>query len=141
VQPLVSLSVVPCTGHRDDDRAASSDGRGRRDERRCVTHDRSPSTRADVAVGQPVSFSLAAQVPPGTGKIVGVEWDFVGTGTFPVRTDLRHSAPFVRLDATYTFAEPGTYFPVVRVTSQRDGDPNTPYTLIQNLGRVRVVVR
>jgi hypothetical protein len=41
---------------------------------------------------------------------------------------------------THTYPEPGTYFPVVRVTSQREGDRDTPYGLIQNLARVRVVV-
>src|SRR5262249_32700231 len=37
---------------------------------------RSPGGRADVTVGQAVTFSMQAEVPPGTGKIVGVEWDF-----------------------------------------------------------------
>jgi hypothetical protein len=38
------------------------------------------------------------------------------------------------------FTQPGTYFPVVRVTSQGDGDPTSPFELIQNLASVRVVV-
>jgi len=47
----------------------------------------------------------------------------------------------VTLKATYSFSQPGTYFPVLRATSQREGDPKTPYARIQNLGRVRVVVK
>jgi hypothetical protein len=46
-----------------------------------------------------------------------------------------------QLWATYTFSEPGTYFPVLRATSQREGDPNTPWARIENLDRVRVVVK
>jgi hypothetical protein len=42
---------------------------------------------------------------------------------------------------TYTFSKPGTYFPVIKVASQREGDKKTPYTLIKNLTRVRVVVK
>ncbi len=47
----------------------------------------------------------------------------------------------VELRATHTYLRPGTYFATVRVTSQRDGDPDAPYTRIQNLARVRVEVR
>jgi hypothetical protein len=97
--------------------------------------------RVDVAVGQPVRFSAEARVPPGTGEIVSAEWDFEGIGTYPVLARIGHPRPTVRLDATHTFTRPGTYFPVVRVASQRDGDPTKPYTRIPNLARVRVVVR
>ena len=38
------------------------------------------------------------------------------------------------------YTEPGTYFPVVRATQQREGDPDHPHARVQNLGRVRVVV-
>jgi hypothetical protein len=69
-----------------------------------------------------------------------VEWDFQGTSNYPVSSALTHIGPVVNLNATYTFSQPGTYFPVVRVTSQRNGDPNTPYGLIQNLAGVQVVV-
>jgi PKD domain len=80
----------------------------------------------------PVTFSLTAEAPPGTGEIVRVEWDFEGTGDFPVeggRTE------------THTYDQPGTYFAVARVTAHRGGDPDAPYARIQNLARVRVVVR
>jgi hypothetical protein len=48
--------------------------------------------------------------------------------------------PSVRVEATHTYGRPGTYFPALRATSQRDGDPDTPHARIQNLARVRVVV-
>jgi hypothetical protein len=118
VQPVVTLSATASRSHRGGERGE----------------------RVDVAVGQPVRFSAEARVPPGAGEIVSAEWDFEGVGTFPVRERIRRSRHTVRLDATYAFTRPGTYFPVVRVSSQRQGDPTEPYTRIPNLARVRVVV-
>ncbi len=100
----------------------------------------SPGQRIYVAAGQPVTFSMDAQVPPGAGKIVKVEWDFEGTGSFTVTSALTRIGPRVRLHETYTFTNPGTYFPVVRVTSQRYGNTTTPYGLVQNLASIRVIV-
>src|SRR3546814_1927833 len=40
--------------------------------------------RAEVAVGDEFTLSAAAEVPAGLGTIVAVEWDFDGTGRFPV---------------------------------------------------------
>jgi hypothetical protein len=97
---------------------------------------------AQVGVGKPVQFSAIVEAPPGTGKIVAADWDFDSAGRFPV------SAPFagkpkanVMLKAAYSFARPGTYFPALRVASERHGDRTTPYARVENLGRVRVVVK
>ena len=46
----------------------------------------------------------------------------------------------VKVKTSYTFSKNGTYFPAIRVTSQRQGDSETPHTRIRNIGRVRVVV-
>jgi hypothetical protein len=97
--------------------------------------------RAEVKVGEPVFFSAHIQVPPGAGKVVDAEWDFKGEGDHYVAAQIGHIRPAVQLWATYTFSEPGTYFPVLRATSQREGDPNTPWARIENLDRVRVVVK
>ena len=45
------------------------------------------------------------------------------------------------MTATHAFSKPGTYFPALRVASQREGDPNTPFARALNLSRVRVVVK
>jgi len=115
VQPVVDLSVSTSRRHRDAD-------------------------HVDVTVGQTVRFSARAQVPPGAGEITSAEWDFEGTGTFPDAARIDRTRRTIRVDATHTFTEPGTYFPVVRVNTQRDGDPTTPFTQIPNLARVRVTV-
>lgn len=97
--------------------------------------------RAEVAVGKKVEFTAVVDVPPGTGKVVKGEWDFEGVGTFPVPAKVATPGTRVTLRASYTFTKPGTYFPVLRAYSQRDGDVTTPYGRIPNLGRVRVVVK
>lgn len=98
-------------------------------------------TRAVVKPGQQVSLVATVEVPPGAGKIVSAKWDFDGAGTFPVAAAIP-ATPLSKMtiSATHSFAGPGTYFPVLRVESQRDGDTSTPFALVPNLGRVRVVV-
>ncbi len=98
--------------------------------------------RAEVTVGQAVNFSALVEVPPHTGTIVAADWDFEGAGTYPVAGQLSDaSSSHVVVKTSYSFSKPGTYFPALRVASQRQGDANTPYARIQNLDRVRVVVR
>lgn len=100
--------------------------------------------RAQVKVGQSVVFTAAVEVPQHTGKVVKVEWDFEGTGKFPVAgkfKDVKAKGSMVTLRTTYKFSKPGTYFCVLRVSSQRVGDVKTPYSQIKNLARVRVVVK
>jgi len=113
----------------------------------------------EVKVGEPVTFTAEIDVPKAMGTIVAAAWNFEGvaeeigrqsgwnfetSGIFPVAckpavTDKKGSRSTVK--TTYTFSKPGTYFPTLRVASQRQGNDKTPYTRIQNLDRVRVVVR
>jgi hypothetical protein len=96
---------------------------------------------AEVGVGEPVRYSARIEVPPGAGTIVGAEWDFDGSAEFPlVEEGLDGSATVWNLTVTRAFDEPGTYFPALRVTTQRQGDVETPHARIHNLGRVRVIV-
>jgi hypothetical protein len=98
-------------------------------------------SRAEVVVGEDVEFTAEIEVPAGTGTIVTAEWDFEGAGDFPHPTEgLTGSASRLRLSTSYAFSEPGTYFPALRVASHRQGDVDSPFARILNLGRVRVVV-
>jgi hypothetical protein len=97
--------------------------------------------RAEVAVGKPVAFTAVIDVPVNGGKVVAAEWDFEGRGNYPDPVQLADFKPTVTLTATHSFAQPGTYFAVLRASSQRDGDAKTPYARIQNIARVRVVVK
>ena len=99
--------------------------------------------RADVAAGEPVAFSALVEVPPGAGILVAAEWDFEGHGDFPVVEGFDNetmSYTSMTIDREYSFSAPGTYFPALRVTSQRLGQGDNPHGCILNLGRVRVVV-
>ena len=96
--------------------------------------------RAEVAIGETVRFDGVAESPEGAGPIVTAEWDFEETGDFAVREDLASPADRAELSASHAYASPGTYFAVLRVTSQREGNLATPYARIQNLARVRIVV-
>jgi len=94
--------------------------------------------RIEVRAGQPVTFKAHIQVPPRAGRIVATEWDFMGTGAFTTRP-FGPARPTVQVHVTFTYTKRGTYFPVLRATAQRHTD--SPYTKVQNLDRVRVVVR
>jgi hypothetical protein len=102
---------------------------------------KSQNQRLDAVAGQPVTMLVKAQTPPMAGQIVNVEWDFEGVGTFTKSKQKIYIGHEISLNEKYTFTKPGTYFPVVRVTSQRNGDPGTPFGLIQNIASIRVVVR
>jgi hypothetical protein len=99
--------------------------------------------RADVAVGEKVEFSAVIEVPPGAGSLVAAEWDFEGAGDYPIFENFdetNSSQTRVTLKFTYAYSKPGTYFPALRASSQRQGDTSTQYARVQNLGRARVVV-
>jgi len=103
------------------------------------------SKRADTSVGEAITFTAVIEVPPNSGKIVSAEWDFDGSGNF---SDKVNSSAFkadhsgsVTIHASHSYTKPGTYFVTLHVASQRDGDSKTPFAKIQNLDRVRVVVK
>lgn len=96
--------------------------------------------RAQVRPGQTVTFTGTVEVPPGAGHVVHAEWDFDGKGEYPLANTIKGKQPTVTVSATHSFAKPGTYFPALRVFSQRDSATGTPFARVRNLGRVRVVV-
>ena len=98
------------------------------------------SASARIKTGESVTFSATVDVPPGTGGIVSAEWDFEGEGSYPERADFGQPLPSLTLGARHVYDRPGTYFPVLRVAAQRDGDGATPYGRVQNIGRARVIV-
>jgi hypothetical protein len=102
------------------------------------------SSAAHVEVGESVTFVGTAEVPRGAGPIVEVEWDFDGAGDYSekrrhVDGGEGHLSKVVHT-LEHVFSQPGTYFPAMRVTSQREGSPSSLYGRIQNIARVRVIV-
>ncbi len=106
-----------------------------------VTLKANGAVRADIVAGQTVSFTGTIEVPPGTGTVIAAQWDFEGAGTFAESSPIKPGAKSATVTITHRFDKPGTYFPALRGISQRDGDTKTPFARIQNLGRVRVVVK
>jgi hypothetical protein len=96
--------------------------------------------RADIAAGQTVSFTGTIAAPPGGGTVVDAAWDFDGAGTFPEHSPTPN-AHSVTVTIKHRFDKPGTYFPALLGTTQPRDAQGTPYVRMQDLGRVRVVVR
>ncbi|MDQ8734530.1 hypothetical protein [Paenibacillus sp. LHD-38] len=100
--------------------------------------------RAEVSVGETVFFMAEIEVPPNTGKIVSAEWDFEGEATFSINATVNHTneeGSSAVVKTTYAFSKPGTFFPVLRASSNREGNCSDLYTQVVNLHRVRVVVQ
>ena len=97
------------------------------------------TTKIYVKTGQRVTFQGKAAVPPGNSKVVKTEWDFEGTGNYK-KVSFGTPEASVTESVYFTYTKPGTYYPALRVTAQRDGDEEIPFTRIENLERVRVVV-
>jgi hypothetical protein len=111
-----------------------------------VTVKANGGARAEVATGKPVTLTAVIDVPPNTGKMVSAAWDFEGEGTFSTtqqitKSNSNNSGSQVTLKITHIFLKPGTYFPALLATSQREGDPDSAFTRIPNLGKARVVVK
>jgi hypothetical protein len=96
--------------------------------------------RAEVRVGEAVKLEVRAEVPPGAGAIVGVKWDFDGSGTYPETQAVDGKASAVTLSTTHAFDKPDVYFCTALVESHRDGDVNASSRRIPNLAAARVVV-
>ncbi|MDO8363357.1 MAG: tannase/feruloyl esterase family alpha/beta hydrolase [Actinomycetota bacterium] len=99
------------------------------------------AVRAEVRVGEPVTLSVAAEAPPGAGTIVGIKWDFDGSGSFAhAHDDIDGTATAVTRSLSHTYDVPGTYFATALVEAHRDGDVAATSRRVPNLAQVRVVV-
>ena len=96
--------------------------------------------RTEVPSGEPVTLEVTAEVPPNAGTIIGVSWDFDGSGAFsePMKVDGADTS--IKLSTTHTFDRPGTYFATCRVESHRDGDMAATTRRIPNLASARIIV-
>ena len=81
------------------------------------------------------------ETPEGAGSVIEAQWDFDGAGSFPVKSPISEEQSKINVSITHSFDQPGTYFPVLRGVSQREGRAGLPQTRLYNLDRVRVVVK
>ena len=96
--------------------------------------------RAEVKVGELVQLDVIAEVPPNSGTIVSVAWDFDGWGSFPFRHDVDGSDTSVQLSTAHTYDTPGTYFATALVHSNREGKVDAEFRRLPNLASARIVV-
>ncbi len=100
---------------------------------------------AEVKVGETVTLEAIIEVPPNTGKVVLAEWNFEGGKEFVVVDNIishytDSSGTKAKIKTTYTFQSPGIYFPTLQGGSEREGNLETPFARIKNLGSARVIV-
>lgn len=97
----------------------------------------------EVSVGEQVQFAAYVELPDNSGELTSVEWNFEGeSGHFEKDTfeTLGNGGTIATVKGNHTFSRPGTYFPIIRVKSHRQGMQEDIYAQVQNLSRVRVVV-
>lgn len=97
---------------------------------------------AHVKKGETVHFEVTAEAPEGAGVLTGVAWSLDGDPNFARKGtwELAQDGRCGRAVTSFVYDRAGTYFGVVRVTSERTGDKGQLFTQIRNIDRVRVVV-
>lgn len=118
----------------------SLDANERRGIQPVVTLSINGNDNAEINAGDRVMFTGTITAPPGAGTITKAEWDFNGDGEFTHATSVNANQTHLTLTDSHVFTEAGTYFVALRGTSQRQGDAESAYGQLENLGRVRVIV-
>jgi hypothetical protein len=103
------------------------------------------SKNSEAKTNEALQFSAIVEIPANTGNLVSAAWDFDGSGDFKNQIDLStakisDNGTRVELTIPYRFEKIGTYFPSLRIATQRVGDSATLFTRIQNIDRVKVDV-
>ena len=98
-----------------------------------------------IQKGVRLNFSGKVELPQSTGKLVYSAWDFDGSGEFKNIVDLSQArisenGTQVEFSISHQFEQAGTYYPSLRIATQREGDSSTPFARIQNIDRVKVIV-
>lgn len=88
--------------------------------------------------GKKVKFKATVFIPEGTGSLVSASWSPEGIKEFSKKQSIRKGKTSVKF--IHTFSKPGTYFPTVLIETHRNGEFETPFSKIQNLGTARVIV-
>ncbi|MDX1506405.1 MAG: hypothetical protein R3221_11855, partial [Spongiibacter sp.] len=97
--------------------------------------------RIEIRCGEEVELTVEAALAEGAGKIVSVQWDFDGSGSYPFsHKDIDGSQSAVSLTVRHRFEQPGTWFVTALVHSHRKGDCSATRARAANLAQARVVV-
>ncbi|WP_346908490.1 hypothetical protein [Faecalicatena orotica] len=95
-----------------------------------------------IKAGETLTLTATAEVPENAGALTYVEWSLEGEQDFPYQSEweLEKDGQKGISNIGHTYQKTGTYFAVVRVKSERNGDKTAPFTQIRNIDRVRIVV-
>lgn len=94
-----------------------------------------------VKAGDTVTFTAKIQAPPNSGSVTKAAWDYELTNDFGQGEELHEEADgSVTVRSRHRFDKSGTYFPVIKVQSNRNGTLDDIFTQCKNLDRVRVDV-
>ncbi|TBX21713.1 hypothetical protein TK44_18445 [Jiulongibacter sediminis] len=98
--------------------------------------------KVEVKAGEKVKLQAVVEVPAGMGKIVQIDWDFdANENYYPETRILKKFKEKLVIKKSHVFDKSGTYFVTVRVKANRNGNPDSHFAKIQNLDRVRVIVK
>jgi len=98
------------------------------------------SEAAYIPKGGSVTLEASIEVPPGAGSITGIEWSLEGEADFPFMSDsVTDTDAGVIAGINHVYNQNGVFFPVVKVSINRGGDADDPFTQVKNLGRARIV--
>ena len=96
---------------------------------------------AHVKEGEAVQLLAEAEVPDGVGAVTGIDWIFEDEKDFEESVaEISEGGKTAVSKVSYTYTKPGTYFAVVRVRSERNGDKGAIFTQVRNIDRVRIIV-
>lgn len=93
-----------------------------------------------LSAGQKVTLEGVITLPE-KAKFITVEWSQMGQDDF-VKGDFTRISPYqIKVKQPFVYHQSGVFFPVLRVTTQRDGAKLDYSKQVSNLDRVRLIVK
>jgi hypothetical protein len=86
-----------------------------------------------------MSLKVTAEAPPGGGRIVSIEWDFLGTGYF-ISHDFGPASSKIEAQIDHVFTNPGRFISTVRVAGQEEDLASSSFARVYNLARTSIVI-
>jgi len=106
-----------------------------------ITMTANGSEHAQINKGNTVQFIAKIELPPGAGTVTKIEWSFEGESDYPYASEeVELADTMIIAKAVHQYNQSGTYFPVVKVSVNRNGDAEDVFTQVKNLCRGRVTV-
>lgn len=100
--------------------------------------------RKEVKVGETVRIHVTVDVPEGQGKLIAAEWSTGIKQEFDRKVDkntITYDGSRAEFDVETSYDTSGTYFVSVKTISERNGNANAIHNRIENIDRVRIVVK